>query len=332
MAIRSDKRIEKRMSNQCRICNNSLNNETIIIREMQFGTRENFTYFKCSYCGCLQISEPPEEISKYYPHEKYYSYQEVKHKNNWYSKIKKNIKPILFDIYINTKHTFFLKKLPYIRTLDDFKWLKILIQQKVIRREFAILDVGCGTGHLLQEMSIWKFNNLTGIDPFIEKDIIYPSGVRVLKQYIFNVTDMYDLIMMHHSFEHMDNPHLVFKQLYKMLNPNGCLLIRIPVSDSFAYRKYGNNWFQIDAPRHFFLHTTRSMIYLSKDAGFVLKQIVYDSTEAQFLYSEKYCRDISLFESLDFSSKYIKSCKKQAKILNQMLDGDQACFIFEKKE
>ncbi len=146
---------------------------------------------------------------------------------------------------------------------------------------------------------------------------------------------MYDLIMLHHSFEHMDNPHLILSNLYKMLNPEGFLLIRIPVSDSFAFRKYRSNWFQIDAPRHFFLHTTRSMVLLGKNAGLSLKEIDYDSTVDQFIESENYCRDISWVEymreaSNSFHSRNMKGLEKQVCLLNQMMDGDQACFIFQK--
>jgi 2-polyprenyl-3-methyl-5-hydroxy-6-metoxy-1,4-benzoquinol methylase len=320
------------MSFQCKICNNSVNNEEFIVREMMYGTRENFTYFKCSFCGCLQISKSPKEMSKYYPREDYYSYQGVAYKDTRCSRIKNKIKPILFDIYINAKHPFLLRKLPFIRTLVVLEWLKMLIQQKAIKRQMAVLDVGCGIGHLLQTMNIWGFKNLTGVDPFIEKDILYPSGIKIHKQDVFNITGMYDLMMLHHSFEHMDNPRLVLKQLYNMLNVGGHLLIRVPVSDSFAWRKYGVNWFQIDAPRHFFLYTTKSLLLLGKEAGFIMKQVVYDSTEYQFLYSEKYCRDMSLLEKLEFSPEYIQNCKKQAKLLDQIMDGDQACFLFQKTE
>jgi predicted SAM-dependent methyltransferase len=179
-------------------------------------------------------------------------------------------------------------------------------------------------------MDIWGYKYLTGIDPFIEKDIEYSSGVKILKQDVFNHDGKYDLIMLHHSFEHMDNPHLVLKRLYEMLDFKGTLLICIPVSDSFAWRKYGTDWFQIDAPRHFFLHTTKSMVILSEKAGFALKSIVYNSRDAQFLQSEKYRRNISSFENLDFSSAYIKDCKNSARWLNKTMDGDQACFVFSK--
>ena len=40
---------------------------------MMFGFADEFEYFECSNCGCLQIMEFPENIGKYYP-SKYYSY------------------------------------------------------------------------------------------------------------------------------------------------------------------------------------------------------------------------------------------------------------------
>jgi hypothetical protein len=72
------------------------------------------------------------------------------------------------------------------------------------------------------------------------------------------------------------------------------------------------------------------MALLAKSCGFELKQVIYDSTEKQFLNSEKYCRDITLNEGIKVSSSYVRKCKKQAAYLNKMKDGDQACFLMEK--
>jgi len=273
-------------------------------------------------------------MSKFYPNESYYSLQQ-QHDRTWSRKVRNTIKSCFFNIFFYVEGgLFFVKKIPLIRRwLESLVWLKMLIQQKAIKKTSSILDVGCGAGHLLQELSLWGFKNLTGIDPFIEKDILLDDRrSKIFKQDVFNHTGMYDLIMLHHSFEHMENPQQVLKQLYNILNPKGFLLIRIPVSDSFAWRKYGVDWYQIDAPRHFFLHSAKSINLMSKSAGFVLKQVVHDSIDAQFLYSEKYCRDISSFEELGFSTKYLKNCEKHARWLNKIMDGDQACFLFQKEE
>jgi 2-polyprenyl-3-methyl-5-hydroxy-6-metoxy-1,4-benzoquinol methylase len=317
---------------QCEICANAEGNQIVTVREMMFGFRDEFTYFKCSSCGCLQIVAPPKDLSKYYPNDKYYSFH-LNESGSKKGKIKNLLKCSLWHVWWHFNLP--MQSLPYVR---GFTWFSLL--RKKITKTTAIADIGCGNGFLLQQLSMLGFQNLTGIDPFIENDISYSSGIKIWKTDIYNyptqhaenniIKNRFDLIMLHHSFEHMDTPRKVLNRLYELLSPSGKLLIRIPVSDSFAWRKYGVNWYQLDAPRHFFLHTTKSMVLLAKDCGFTIKRVFYDSTASQFIYSEKYDRDISLFETMKVSRAYKKSCRKHAKWLNTMMDGDQACFVLEK--
>ena len=60
-------------ANTCRICGNKEGNVLYLAREMMFGLREEFTYFECAQCGCLQIAEFPADMSAYYPDD-YYSF------------------------------------------------------------------------------------------------------------------------------------------------------------------------------------------------------------------------------------------------------------------
>ncbi len=41
---------------------------------MMFGTRESFTYQLCTACGSLQISDIPDDLSRYYP-QGYYAHE-----------------------------------------------------------------------------------------------------------------------------------------------------------------------------------------------------------------------------------------------------------------
>jgi len=306
---------------QCEICGNILGNQPMIVREMMFNFRDEFVYFKCSACGCLQITEPPENLAKYYPADKYYSYHMQVVKSHKFTNVarrlftqsyQKGLIPSWFP-YLEGSHS-------------------RLLFLKNVRKASTILDVGCGNGELLQKMHLWGFKNLTGIDPFIECDTSYPSGIKLYKQEIYDHKGKYSLVMMHHSFEHMDRPLDVLKECHRLLAPDGRLLIRIPVSDCFAYRKYGVNWFQIDAPRHFFLHTTKSIAILADAAGFEIEKIEYDSLSNQFTASEEYSRrGISGSNDFKVSAKTEKMFQKQAKRLNILHDGDQACFTLKKR-
>src|SRR5258707_14631278 len=51
----------------CRICGNAVNNTLMTLRENLHATKETFSYFQCANCECIQISEIPADIGKYYP-------------------------------------------------------------------------------------------------------------------------------------------------------------------------------------------------------------------------------------------------------------------------
>ncbi|MCX8523560.1 class I SAM-dependent methyltransferase [Chryseobacterium formosus] len=303
---------------KCKICDNSKNNKELIGREMMFGFHDEFIYFKCSLCGCLQINQPPADLAKYYPIDQYYSFQSQP-KKNW----KTTVKNILFQLYyrrILPYNFFYQKESNLLSVLRDMDF------------QSPILDVGCGNGNFLQQMATWGYRNLTGIDPFIDKDItLDKNSGKVLKQTVFEHTGSYSLIMMSGVLEHMDHQTDVMQELHRLLKPDGILLIQIPVVDSFAWRKYDVNWFQLDAPRHFYIHSVKSMNYLAKNTGFVIKDEHYESGAYQFIESEKYIRNIKYSGSFPFSSEFEKECHKQAKILNKMKDGDVVRFVLQKQ-
>jgi SAM-dependent methyltransferase len=297
---------------------------------MMLGFRDEFEYFECASCGCLQIKTIPWDLSRYYP-EKYYSYQTKKnHRKN-------PIRTLLRRQ--RSKYCLFGKnKLWPLRSdkYGSFSWFK----RMKIKFNSAILDVGCGAGKLLIRMHRDGFYNLMGVDPFIKESIFYRNGVKILKKHIYELEGSFDCIIFNHSFEHMPQPLNVLKKIYELLKPDRYVLIRIPVAASYAWRHYGVNWVALDAPRHLFLHTVRSIQLLSKQARFEVVEIEFDSTEFQFLGSELYLRNIPLkdrslylknSQNSIFSEKQLQEFKNKAIQLNAANDGDQACFYLYKE-
>lgn len=311
----------------CNVCDNTNNNKIYEGREMMFGMKDLFTYFKCANCGCLQIKSIPEKMDKYYP-ENYYSFNEVRQ-----TTLKSKI--VIFLM----KHAFCLR---FGRI--DFIGIFAIIYNRYyknvhpwLKKEFCvmdskILDIGCGNGFLLNEMKLLGFSNLIGLDPYIKQSTITANGVKIIKDEIFNLHEKFDFIMLHHSFEHMTDPRKTFKALANIVSDKGYILIRIPLTDSYAWRKYKMDWFQVDAPRHFFLHTIKSITLLAELADLEIENIVFDSTYSQFFFSEKYLQNITF---LDKSNKnldpYLRSFEKKSKELNDCMDGDQACFYLKKR-
>jgi len=58
---------------KCRICKKEGLSNTCTVREMMQGRREEFKYFECPECGCLQIVQIPENLGDYYG-DNYYSF------------------------------------------------------------------------------------------------------------------------------------------------------------------------------------------------------------------------------------------------------------------
>ncbi len=63
------------MSLKCRICGGEApESAAVTAKELMYGSRDTFQYFECPVCHCLQITEIPENLGKYYG-DGYYSYQ-----------------------------------------------------------------------------------------------------------------------------------------------------------------------------------------------------------------------------------------------------------------
>ncbi len=313
---------------KCGICHNEDNNRVFSTREMMFGFRDTFTYIECVLCGTVQISEIPSNIGKYYPSD-YYSY--TQNKSDSFS-FKDWRKGKVFQYYYGEKTIIgfllaaFSSKPPL--------WMK----KDYFDLNHKILDVGSGSGKLLLEMKRGGFKYLTGADPFIDTNIEYESGVTILKKAFTTIDEKFDCVMFHHSFEHMDNPEEVFKHLVNTLTDNGFALIRIPVADSFSYKKYHENWVNLDPPRHFYLHTDKSIEILAKKTGLKIVDKFRDANQFQFYGSELYKNNIPLEDynkglyPAYFSKSQIRAFRSEAKRLNKINEGDWACYYLSKNK
>lgn len=315
------------MSLTCKICKRAENFNEYVVREMLYGTREKFDYFQCSRCGCLQIKEFPRDLAQYYP-DNYYSkninFEEMVKER----KVKRNIESL--NKYLSS---------PAASRLS-FKDLSLnIIPYLKMKKNDRILDIGCGTGRLIYVMKEAGFQNVFGADPFIDDEIEYANGLKIYKKPIDQMPadTKWDFIMFHHSFEHVTNPLEVLEYAKKLLDVNGKLVIRIPVV-GYAWEKYGVNWYQLDAPRHLFLHSKDSMMFLADKAGLKVDKIKYDSTSSQFINSENYQKGIPLIQEVSKSKgfqrikdKYKKwKYKRMSAYLNNTMNGDQAVFILAK--
>lgn len=311
----------------CRICGNAGDNQTYAVKEMLFGLGDVFLYFQCSRCRCLQIAGIQKDMSRYYPAQ-YYSHTldpRGKYRN-----------PVVrFLRRVGDTATVFRNNLTgrVIGRLSPNKKLLSLAPLGLTKQSW-ILEVGCGTGWRLYALRNIGMENLLGVDPYIREDIVYGNGLRILRKSIHDVGGEWDVVMYHHSFEHVPDPLESLRSAARLLRRGGTCLIRIPTVSSWAWEHYREHWVQLDAPRHFFLHSVESIKALAERTGFILFDVRYDSNNDQFQGSELYRMGVPLVpdRSAEFFTKsQIKKWKQEAEHLNREGRGDQAAFYLKKK-
>ena len=321
----------------CEICGSSDTKPPFVAREMMFGTREEFEYFECAACGVVQLMSIPSDLSRFYQ-AGYYAHRqpEAPERRRGLQQLQRQLRhrvtalelqhPVLAQVAMRT----------LCRRSVLPEW--VLPIRSRLNLDSRVLDVGCGTGAVLFALHRCGFSDLTGVDPFIPGDCS-PAGIRLLKRDLFSITDRFDFIMLHHAFEHMREPERVLAKLADILAPGGALLIRIPLAGSFAWRRYGKDWAQLDAPRHLFLHTPKSIQLLADAAELRVTATVFDSTDFQFWASEQYLQDITLEDPRSvlhdppngiFSSEQMEKFSLEANRLNQEHDGDSAAFYLDR--
>ncbi|TDZ78586.1 Ubiquinone biosynthesis O-methyltransferase [Mycobacteroides salmoniphilum] len=323
------------VTNACRLCDSTGPHRMLEVREMMFGTREVFEYFSCTACDTLQIVSvlEGEELMRHYP-AAYYSHNG-------------SAQPRAFQWMVTQRDLFTLRSggrvfgsamaspVPegIFRVLLGGDAVKMLAGLG-IERDARILDVGCGSGALLDRLARVGFVSLVGADPFIAEDGESRERIPLLKRYLSDMTGEFDLIMFNHSLEHMPDPVATLEVASRKLAEGGMCLARVPTTSSEAWSIYGADWVQADAPRHMVIPSRRGMALAAERAGLRVAQTFDDSTFGQFTGSEAYRGDVPVTDPKIlrmFGPKQIWEWEKRAKRLNQQNRGDQTGFVLRVK-
>lgn len=105
----------------------------------------------------------------------------------------------------------------------------------------ALLDIGCGNGHLL-EAAINRGWDVTGydVDEKSTKKVAKRLGVNVESSDFFEVflnhKGIYDLVTMHQVLEHLKSPGAYLDKIYSLIKDGGYIFVAVPNIHSLSNR------------------------------------------------------------------------------------------------
>lgn len=319
------------MGHICRICGNDNEGDEILLKNVRRDLNEKFSYFRCENCGCIQICEIPDNLGDYYDSNIYYSFD---NKASFISiilsmKIIKILRKVAFGTnFYKKRHMDFFE--------DNIDKINLMLgNDKKSKKRISVVDVGCGTGYFLDQLSALGFKNIMGIDPFLPQNQESQNYVELKKLSIKELDGKWDQIWMMHSLEHLVNPLDDLIAMRERLKDCGKGIIIIPICDSYDFEYYKDNWAGADAPVHIFLHTRKSIKLLLEQAGLRLVSEYHLETGWPLIQSEKlkngyalddHCK--SLVEIL--GENKIDELRKKQQDINAKKESGVVTFVVEK--
>jgi len=126
-----------------------------------------------------------------------------------------------------------------------------------------LFDVGCGPGSLLAEATLRGWT-AAGIESGLSQ-VEYCRSNGQNAEYVTDFPAMpdkgirYDAVIFDHVLEHVASPVAYLEKAFGLTKPGGYVLIGVPNFASLSARVFGPYWMHLDAPRHLYHFTPRTL-------------------------------------------------------------------------
>jgi len=154
-----------------------------------------------------------------------------------------------------------------------------------------ILDIGCGLGYLLSGVSDKWSKYGVEVSSFAAKYAENWGEIFVGKLKDANFKQEYfDLIVLNHVIEHVDNPESIIGQIYRILKDRGTLILGTPDFDSACARRFGNNYRLLHDKTHVSLFSNESMHRFLRDHNFHIDNVEYPYFDTKYFTKDNLLR------------------------------------------
>ena len=171
---------------------------------------------------------------------------------------------------------------------DELAWSRLMWMnfEKVssfLNRKFPekgkILDIGCGYGHFIELMRDYGWS-VQGIEPSSKTiDCAKKKGLNVIETTIDDASfsdSLFDAVTMFYVLEHLSDPFSALKKIFRMLKPDGVLVIRVPhttpIVKLLSIFKIKNNLY--DPPFHLYDFSPKTIRQMLKGTEFCSIKVI----------------------------------------------------------
>jgi SAM-dependent methyltransferase len=316
-------------TNTCRACAAATFAARHDAPDTMYGTGESFTYGECASCGSLTLLDPPDDFAPYYPP----TYLSMTVDPAALGAGPKAAVTVMARSILRGRGTAgMVGRVVPVRRVQTMATILDSVARVPGARPRRVLDVGSGSGMVPLAVSLAGDVDVLGIDPFASGDRGLGEHAELRAITLDEVTGAFDLVMLHHSLEHMLDPFAALHDVRRVLADGGVVLVRVPTASSHAWQEYRTDWIQLDPPRHVWIPSRPGMAALARRAGLEIVATYDDSNEFQFWGSEQARRGIPLMDPRSqfvdprasvFSGRQMREFRRRSRDLNRALAGDQ---------
>lgn len=232
----------------CSLCGSKKNVFLSKIFDFEYNLNLFGNYFSCENCQTIFKDKKKFKFGKLYDKKKY-----IPTSNNFFYSFLKNI-----NAYFEAK--------------------KILKHKKILFKD-KILDIGCGNAYLIRNLSKLSPAKYFGID--LNVNFKNTKNIKIFKQNIKNfdfITRINpNIIILNNYLEHLEDKKKMMN-LFKRIPKKTTIIVLTPDIDSNARKIFKKYWSGYHAPRHYFVFSKNSFVFMKKEFSLKLNHIskMYD--------------------------------------------------------